>query len=281
MTVYRVFYDGFENYSVGDLPSTYWYTGGSNLGPAQVVTSALDAGLGPVAGSKMLRLNWDTSAPTAFCFTRAQFTFGDTDWKASDRIFIRLRFRCDADMPTNFNGLHLLRFFMDAGNDSLIGTAGDNTIVNFTAIDDASIFGGVGSTYFSTSEFLDTAAWGKFEIYWKRSATTHATWWFNSVVIDDGARRCDASGFSYTDPKFEVINLASNWSGGGSPPDDNNHIYIDEFEVFADTTWGLGGFDSATTGSMEDATIAASGGGGGGSTYAPLPRRRSAGFAGR
>lgn len=272
MPVFRVFKDGFENYSVGDLPSTFWFTGNSNLGPAQVVSSALDSGLGPLSGSKMIRLNWDASSPTQFGFTRADFVF-PADWGGSDRLFVRFRLRCDADMPTNFVGLHFARFRNYVDADSLQTTVGDNTVVHHITIDNAPLWGGAGSAFFSPSEFLDDSGWQKYEFYFKRSATTHATVWFNGVIIDDGSRVTDASGFAWTGAKFEDISIASNWSGNGTPPDSNNHIYIDEFEVFADTAWNLGGFDNATIGSMEDGTIAGVDGGGG-SAIAPtvLPR---------
>ena len=90
----------------------------------------------------------------------------------------------------------------------------------------------------------------------KQSTPTALKVWLNGSIMSDGNQTSDASAFTWT-KKFPTYDFTSNWSGGsGSPPDDNNHMYIDEFEVFSNSQWSLGSWDEATTGLMSDGTIA-------------------------
>ena len=255
MPVVCVFRDTFGSYPLGNLPTTYWST--PYVNKPQVVSSALDAGPGPTDSDRMCRINWPVAEATDRTEMLINLQPGEVDWGGSDRLFGRIKYRFDSDVTT-LVGMHMFRWYGPPGNDTVFYPQLPDLAICETIIDSSQPFGeqiefGIASSF--------TAAFHTNEYYFKRSTPTHATWWIDGSIPDEGDADADAAGFAWTNGKTPDFFVTSNWSGSGSPPDDNNHLYIGLFELFADQPWGLG-FDLATTGLMEDGSIQVAEGGG-------------------
>lgn len=249
----RVFYDGFESYAVGNLPSTYWEVTNPNTnGQTQVVSSSIDGVAGPYAGTKMARANWLPGNPQ---FSRFRFVY-PANWGGANELFLRMRYRFDQDFIwnpslSNGPGVHSFRMFEGVNNDFQVAGAPLNNnlifsfwingayekVINEFPVDPGSLF------FFSSS-------WHLLEVYLKYSATTAMKVWLDGSIYRGGAQ---ASGFTFP-VKFPNWDFTSNYGDAIPPPDSVNHLYVDEFEIFSDAAWGLG-FDEATTGTMSDASI--------------------------
>jgi len=222
-------FDDFESYSVGALPFTGIWNQDRPYAP-QVVTSALDAGLGPHSGSKMMRANWFGSP-------------GDFEGVAvslralyNNEGFIRVWFRFDADFqnpPSGGSGAHLLRLYPDPSFFISAPDPGPDP----TGFQIEGLINGVQFPSVGLPNIVDHQ-WHKFELYWKISPPIMRGW-LDGVLKEDIA-------IAYG-PLPDVFYLMSNM--GSYQIDQNNHVYMDDFEFFSDTGKG------AATGLMSDATI--------------------------
>lgn len=218
----RTFYDGFE-----DGTTNAW---GEEPGVARcpVVTAATDTVLGPYAGTKMVRCNWTSSSSTAENLRLLTTTYYNQDF------FLRWRFRFDQNMDgaPSGSGVHLFRFLNGL-------TAYWLEAIVFDAwVSDVFVASVNVDTNYPSGTPQSTTQWHEFEMYISRSTGVVRSW-------IDGTQNINATGVSFGTVYFEAFNITSNWP---SAHDNTNHLYVDEFEVYADE--GTGG-----TGLMSDGTI--------------------------
>ncbi len=246
----RVFYDGFE-----DGTTNAWVADGSR-NKCTVVTSALDAGLGPYAGTKMAQCNWN--GEVSFSDPESYLTLKLTSWSYTEEMFVRFRVRYDADVD-QVNGGKAMRL-EDGNNGMYWGVDMSSPTDDFTAYWE--FIDGVQSpgsyVYWGNGENMGNGQWHKVEIYiLARTNTTGALriWVDDTLVKELTGIKTTGSG-----QHWYPMYVMSNWSSNpGWEHDANNHVYWDEMEIYSDT--GTGG-----TGTMSDASITQGGGGGGGSS---------------
>jgi hypothetical protein len=109
--------------------------------------------------------------------------------------------------------------------------------------------GGIGMpTFWSSAEATVVKnTWNKFEWYAKEGDASNGKvkLWVNDVLVWDWTGNTVSAGGSWS-----PFRIGNNWSGGspGSRDHDtNNHMYVDEVEIFSDTGTGATGSMSAGT----------------------------------
>jgi len=238
----RVFFDDFEAYPVGTLPTGQWEADAPHTLPS-VVNTAFDKTHGPRSGTKMMQTNWNGDA-----YSGAKVA----SWSYNREFLIRYWVRFDADVDRK-DGCKAFRLTNGVGESYYwCGLMADNTsIISYWEEIDGVSDGGNGRLYWDFEHLIGNGAWHKFELYVKH----------NQIGQRDGVLRI------WVDGKLvhEVINqktvgdgrkwfpmyVNSNWSmNPGWEHDSNNHVYWDDFEIYSDT-------GSGATGSMSDATICA------------------------
>lgn len=236
----RLFYDGFES------GNTNLWAQDDYRNRCQVVTSAADGGPGPLAGTRMVRCNWDGSVASNTPSAYESLELGNLTY--GSEIFFRIRHRRDANTErTDGSPMKFTRIYYWDGNQSTYrdlyhdissaagvnnrGTAGTSQIPTYWG--DAS-----GDNTASSS------AWHVLE-YYMNHATGKIRVWHDGIMVRDNT-------ISFGAQKWLPFYLTSNWA---DPHDSVNYSYFDEIEVFTDTA------SSAYTGSMLNGDIEVSGGG--------------------
>lgn len=244
----RVFYDGFE-----DGTTNAWAPGSSSgyYAKCDVVTSALDAGVGPASGTHMARCNWDGTQGTYGHRSQEMIKSG---W-SGDEFLIRWKVRYDSDIDHSIGS----KLFRAPGAVSFSANQFENyPDANLLTTIYKSNAQQIGATNWGCgSNFLD-GQWHEIEIYFLKSGAGQN----NGVarIWTDGSFCWEETGVNTDDPQgssyWNDFHLMSNWSNNYPAwpyHDANNHAYWDEFEIYSNT--GSGG-----TGSMSAGTIAAGGG---------------------
>jgi hypothetical protein len=247
----RIFYDGFETYSVGTLPVGNFVQDGSRP-LASVVTSGV-GGVTPRTGTKMLETNNDGTLPNGQSNDNAWTTAVVDPNKIGSpaELFYRVWYfiASDHDNPGGdaSTGAKMVRIFtFRNGTYETIGNVRKN-ITNGAYW--SSVVNGVSGTYWGYAAGDNSAVagiWHKVEYYINHSTGVLKTWQ-NGILVNS------QTGLNFAGVTAKPLYLTSNFS---DPHDAQNHIYYDSVEVFADT-----GAGQATTGLMSDATIQASSGG--------------------
>lgn len=235
----RVFYDGFE-----DGTTNKWQQADARS-RCQVVTAATDGIVGPFAGTRMARCNWDGTRADG---TPDRFqTLVTPTGNYTDEFFIRVRFRMDQNIePTPGSSNKFMRLFYFTGTlyHDLFADADNRTmgILNKGAPslnEQMLTYYGDGPKAIALGDVSATAAsWHKLE-YWIKQSTGAIRVWHDGLLVRDD------SGYNYGGIKWPTLFLVSNWS---ATHDATNHIYFDEVEIFSDRGTGA-------SGSMSDATI--------------------------
>lgn len=249
--------EGFESYATGTLTAGilvtpgYWEQDNGRIFP-DIVTSALDAGAGPHGGSKMVRFNYDTTNPSTGWSSLHQVSAGIS---FTNEIFYRWWVRFDAD-----HGLSNL------GSQRKFG----RIFVTTPAYND--IFLEVSPGFFITivlvngdypgvqhSLGLTPTGWNQVELYISKSPTAGVVkLWINDTLVES------YTGLNTSAAPWLDFYPVSNWGdveNSGYLSGVDNHLYLDDFEVYSDAGTGA-------TGSMADGTITQGGGGGGDGTIA-------------
>ena len=247
----RVFYDGFE-----DGTTNAWSQ--DDYHAKAITTTQAHDGTNPYAGSRMAEFNWDGAVawndPYAYTAIRKDFSSLYTN-----EVFIRMRVYFDdyVDVQDGSKFLRLNDNVVDESYWACQFEAGKTSAswwfyweVNnseLTPLYDMSR--GSGGTCRGPS----IGTWHEVEIYIKHDTNGSdgkIRLWFDGVLTKDWDGDTHTSGGSWS-----PIYIPSNWSSNeGWEHDANNHGYVDEFEIFSDSSGG-----TATTGSMLDGTITASG----------------------
>lgn len=241
----RVFHDGFES------GNTNQWLQDDFRSRCPVVTTSIDGIVGPYAGSRMLRCNFNPNL--AYNDPNSYETLKlDTDSLYTDEMFIRTRVRVDKNMSVKQK---LLRFFETPGSlyHDLFGVAGHPQ----------NAFNNAGNT---TTQAMPTYwgekvgdntnlpnGWHKTEYYIQQSTGTVKVWHDGVLIRHD-------VGLNFDNLKWRRFYITSNGDAG----DSTNHIYFDEFEVYSDRGTGASGL-------MSNATIT-QGGSTTGSTPPPAPQ---------
>ena len=234
----RVFFEDFESYSVGTLPTTQWQQDLPHNLP-QVVTSSLDGIAGPHSGTKMMRANWTSSD-----YESAKLT----SWSYNTEFLIRLWVRYDSDVD-HVQGNKVFRldnfatesFYFDGQMES----PPKCVMFSFWEVVAGKTITGPPWENFNGGPLGDTQ-WHKIEIYVKHNQVGQTdgilrVWNDGQIVHDITNIQSVANGAKWF-PMF----LMSNWSNFAH--DNNNHVYWDDIEIFSDTGTG-------STGLMSDASI--------------------------
>lgn len=239
----RVFYDGFE-----DGTTNAWSPGSSSgyYAKCDVVSTALDAGVGPYAGTKMARCNWDGTAGTFGHRSQEMIKAG---WSKTRESFIRWKIRVDSDVDNKPGS----KLFRAPGNISFAA-------IQFELGSSASLFSTIfksnnqqiGSTNWGCGGPFRDGAWHEIEIYLNESTSGASDGTVRIWV--DGSLCWEATSVNTDDPEgssyWADFHMMSNWSitEPGWDHDANNHVYWDEFEIYSDT--GTGGSGSMSAGTM-------------------------------
>ena len=239
----RVFYDGFE-----DGTTNAWQAE-AGRGKCPVVSASLDGITGPKAGTKMVQCNYQTDGNWATLTLNTGSIY-------NDELFIRMWYRPDTDInrtggyqgqPTiGIASFKLMRFFQQVPYHDMFEVAGHPQQSNNNAgnPNDSDAFptywGGASGDRTNVS-----SGWHKIEYYIKQSAGAFKVW-------HDGLLIRNNSGYNYMGMKWTSFFLQSNGDSGTT--DNNNHWYVDEFEIYSDMA-------SGATGAMYDATITVGGSG--------------------
>ena len=246
----RVFFDGFE-----DGTTNQW----SQIGTREkctIVTTALDGGSAAHSGTRSARCNMNGAVDFS---DNASFSIMQKSVPEASEYLYRLWSRADSDVDVQ-DGSKLLRLQGEGCSE-----------INYTFEDGAN----PGASFYTARECntaelsfgRDTTggwpktAWRKWEIYIKDHATQGVVrFWVNGVMQRE-AVNVNTSSASWSWGWFATL---SNWSSNpGWEHDANNHIYIDDWEVFTNLGTGM-------TGNLSDAT-AQDGGGGSSAALAGAP----------
>lgn len=241
----RVFFEDFESYSVGTLPTTKWEKDGTRNLP-QVVTSSIDGRFGPHGGSKMMRANWNGTV--IFNDPAAYETARLSSWNYNREFLIRLWLRYDADVDLVF-GNKVFRLYPGNSIDSFYYAAAMNTnqqLVTYWELIDS-----VAGPQTFWPQIVGNGNWHKIEIYVLHNTPGNLDgilriWVDGFMGLNSTNRKTISNG-----GRWYPMYLMSNWSG--APHDANNHAYWDDIEIFSDTGSGAAGL-------MSDATICAGSG---------------------
>ncbi|QQR78685.1 MAG: hypothetical protein IPJ68_00135 [Candidatus Moraniibacteriota bacterium] len=246
----RVFYDGWESGN-----ANAWVSGGTGIyGKCDVVTSALDGGVGPLSGTKMARCNWDG---TAGPFGHQNQAMAISGWSKSREMLIRFWTRVDSDVDVAKGA----KLFRGPGGTSYSGWQFEEGAVaalfsalfksNAQSIGSAN-YGCSAQPGYNYDPPIRNGNWHQIEIYLKES-TSGSTNGEARIWVDDklcwealNQNTDDPLGPSY----WADFHVMSNWSltEVDWAHDANNHIYWDDFEVYSDT--GTGGTGTLSAGTM-------------------------------
>lgn len=253
MAAGRVFFDGFE-----DGTTNAWSNGGGTgwIGKCDVVTSALDGGIGPRNGTRMARCNWDGTQgePDGHSYQ----AMNKTGWAKTRESFMRFWVRVDSDVD-NKQGSKLFRAPGAISYDAIQFEYG--TGASFFSTIYKSNNQQIGTTNWGCGGGFRSGTWKKFELYFLESTSGQnngvARIWVDDVLCWEALNQNtdDPQGAGY----WADFHLMSNWSldSGGAADwthDANNHIYWDDFEIYSDAA-------SGATGLMSDGSISVGGGG--------------------
>lgn len=247
----RVFYDGFED------GTTNKWTPDPPRSMCPVVSASIDGIVGPKAGTKMVRCNYQTDG------NWPQLLILGTDSLYNDELFVRMWYRPDTNVnrtggyqgqaSVGIASFKFMRFYQVNPYHDMFEVAGHPQDSNNNAgnPNDNTAF----PTYWGSSGDTtnQSSRWHKIEYYIRQSTGSFKVW-------HDGILIRDNSGYSYAGTKWESFSLQSN--GNSATTDNSNHWYVDEFEIYSDKA-------SGATGLMSDATI--TGGGSSGTIIAPPP----------
>jgi hypothetical protein len=247
----RLFFDGFE-----DGTSNAWLQD-SPQSKCPIVSTALDGAAGAHSGAFMARCNWASEndpqgngSGTWESLARN----GSTSEYSSDVLY-RFWIRRDADLNGG-DGPKLFR----VGNactygDLFLDNDPDNGTFQMATFDkDCSSF----SRYWGGDNAGDRA-WHKIELYFSAVTNGIVKIWVDDSLVHNGTGIAldipGTTGFYSYNVSWTSIILISNWSASAPccQHDANNHIYIDDFEIYVDS-------GSGATGSLADGTITVSGG---------------------
>ncbi|MFO1431842.1 MAG: hypothetical protein U1F76_17175 [Candidatus Competibacteraceae bacterium] len=234
----RVFLDDFESGT-----TNAWGRGG----PAEkcpAVTSAEDGG-SPHQGRYMAKCNWAKDS-RGWSYFNALYL---ASWPYSKEFLLRFWFRADQDLDHYF-GPKLLRLkFGDPNDQSIWGILADHG-------DQAELTAGwtIGGNSYqfwgSPAAIIGDHKWHQLALYTKDSTGNDGilrVWVDGNKVWEQVNIQTNSNG-----RPWYPLHLPSNWDN--APIDNNNHIYIDEVEIYSDQGTGA-------SGSLADGTIDTSGGG--------------------
>ena len=230
----RVFYDGFED-GTADL----WGVDGSHP-KGEVLTTAYDGGAAS-AGTYFAAINWDASTFSALKLN---------SWSYTNEMFIRMYWRLDSDMDDEDNA-KFMRLGFDGGNTDVTFTRSGTTNVK----QEWYVAGGLELNCWASNFSFQDRNWHKVEIYIKHDTDGTdgiLSVWKDDILADTGCYPHTGDTFNGSEYWYPW-HFPSNWTHAGSH-DANNHLYMDEVEIFSDQGTGA-------TGSMADGTIQAAGGG--------------------
>ena len=241
----RILYDNFEN----GIASWWDLTG---YGQCVKVASAHDGG-GAAVGSGFAECNYDEANPVNGSPRYTSLEKGG--WPATNEMFIRFWIRADADFTnTEFNA-KLWRYGSDFHSDCIEHVGGLwLACQNYAA--NEQLF----APHLYPGSFGDRA-WHKYEMYIRYGANGKIRHWIDDGCPNGPCETPDGVTVTQDGGNYSGIKLMSNAScidsGGAvincpSSSNANNHIYIDNVEIF--TTNGTG-----ASGSMADGTIAQTG----------------------
>ena len=271
------FFETWQSYSVGILPTTVW-TSDDYRNMPQILDSSTDGVKGPMTGNRMLRLNrnallaWNDAARFESCRSPVV--------NYTNEIFYRWWLR--PDQNHNGDGEHgakYLRFFITGGGAEWIDFFSNYHNGGSSAgLGNSGVMGDDQTTYWGDDPNDDserTSDYSKVELYINTTTGVYKCW--NNNILNQ-----NISGRNFAGLKATQVYLASNDALADSnpnpppSPDATNHWYFGDILVFSDSGTG-----QATTGSMSDASIEVSGNGGGGESEggaAPPSARRMIGL---
>lgn len=242
----HIFFDDFESYATGTLPTTLWSQFDAHP-LCKVVTSSADGVLGPYAGSKMLRCDSTNS------------NHGENAWldtsNYTNELFVRARVRIDsAHQLTGVSPRKIMRYdvwhspylvFRDVFE--VIGNFGGNAgMSNQAAWTEVGTAGNVNlPTYWgdnASDHTMTATSWHTIEYYFNHS-NSRLKVWHDGVLVRDSTQNGDGKGFGAT--KWSEFYITYNWEDAHNA---GNYVYFDNFEAFSDN--GTGG-----SGQMSDASI--------------------------
>jgi hypothetical protein len=240
----RVFADDFESGALGK-----W----EHLGtfPMAQITTASKHG-----GTHAVMTNWDGTQQWQW---EISLRTNVSTWRYTNEFFIRFWWRIDPNCDPK-NGPKFMRLLSDGSEEMYIAhdlSAGGTLFQHWQFPTDQ-------VNYSSLS--ISDHNWHKIEIYVKyNNPNSSAKFWVDGV-LESG--KYPFTG-NFGSNKLNHWDWPSNWSNNpGWEHDATNYLYMDDVEIFSDSTTG-----EACTGRMDDASIAASAGGSGGAPAAPTGLR--------
>lgn len=229
----RVFHDDFESGSLSQ-----WSKDGSRaLG--EIRSSAFDGGTSR-SGSRFAAFNWNGGDFSGVVLNR---------WDYNKEFFIRMWWRLDKDVDST-HGAKLMRLGWTGAtsnvNELMIQRDG-----NFHQTWHVGNYENLAKNCWSGQNINDNQ-WHKIEIYVKDDSVNGVF----KVWLDGKLDSCyPFTGKTSSGAKWYPLYMPSNWSmNPGWEHDSSNHFYVDDVEIFSDSTQGV-----AITGSMADATIKVTG----------------------
>lgn len=226
----RVFHDDFES---GNL--NQWSKDGSRaLG--EVRTSAFDGGSAR-GGSRFVAFNWDRDNFTSAVLNR---------WDYNKEFFIRMWWRLDKDVDST-PGAKVMRLGWTGATDNV------NELMmqrdgNFHQAWYVGNYNNLAKNCWSGQNINDNQ-WHKIEIYVKDDPSNGVFKVWLDGKLDSCYPFTGKTGTSGS--KWYPMHIPSNWSmNAGWEHDSSNHFYVDDVEIFSDSTQG-----TPAAGSMIDGTI--------------------------
>jgi len=230
-----VWFDDFE-----DGTTDKWTDTG-----AEIRTTAHDGG-SPLSGTYMASVNWNaggTPVIEGLELPSGEFTY-------NKEFFVRMYLRFDDDVDED-RGAKLYRMGWNAGDtapqDSSIYSAIWDSITGLlfaTTINESA-----AKSLTITNPFFDNE-WHKIEMYMCNDSSGILDIWLDDTKVNDPDIYYEGNTVGSPNNDWTTIYLPSNWSNPLVGFDNNNHMYVDEVQIFSDTGNGA-------SGSMSDATVQA------------------------